>query len=140
MGAPAAILARDFMTLPGIPPPTTPATTAVALVVGQELAAVILDDVHDVIGLGLTQTLDLDVVLVTPEVRHGDGGRQVLAEHGGHHAPRLVGDVAPMFNAHLVSKGVAPRRNIADRPHMGCAGTATVVAHDAVVDFECRCR
>ena len=27
MGAPEAILARVFMTLPGIPPPTTPATT-----------------------------------------------------------------------------------------------------------------
>jgi hypothetical protein len=26
IGAAAAILARDFMTLPGMPPPTTPAT------------------------------------------------------------------------------------------------------------------
>ena len=27
MGAPLAILVRTFITLPGMPPPTTPATT-----------------------------------------------------------------------------------------------------------------
>ena len=45
---------------------------AVALVEGEKLAAVVLDDVHGVGGDGLTQALDLDVVLIAPEIRDDD--------------------------------------------------------------------
>ena len=41
-----------------------------------------------------------------------------------------------MFHAHLVSQGVAPGRDVADRPHVRCAGAAVVVAHHAVVDLD----
>ena len=41
-----------------------------------------------------------------------------------------------MLNAHLVSRGVTPRRDIADRPDVRRAGAADVVADDAVVDLD----
>src|SRR3984957_20754166 len=60
---------------------------AVALVEGEKLTAVVLDDVHGVSGDGLTQALDLDVVLIAPEIRDDDVGRCLLAEHRRHDSP-----------------------------------------------------
>src|SRR6202012_1876893 len=106
---------------------------AVALVEGEKLTAVVLDDVHGVRGDGLTQALDLDVVLIAPEIRDDDVRRRVLAEHRGYDSTGLLGDVAPMFHPHLMSSCVAPGRDIAESPHGGGAGPAGGVADDAVV-------
>ncbi len=76
MGAPRRSCAADLHHLAGHAAADHADDRAVALVEGQELAAVVLDDVHDVVGLRLAEALDLDVVLVAPEVRHHDGGRQ----------------------------------------------------------------
>ena len=54
--------------------------SAVTLVVRQELSAVVLDDMHGIGGVGLAQALDLDVVLVTPEVRNRHRRRCIAAE------------------------------------------------------------
>ena len=132
----AAILPRAFMTLPGIPPPTTPTTTAVAFVVGQELAAVVLDEMHGVGGFRLPQALDLDVVLVAPSRDDDHDRRHVLPQHGGHHNPGLIGDIAPMFHAHLVSRRVTPGRDVAERPHVRRAGASGLVADHPVVDLD----
>src|SRR6201995_422348 len=101
---------------------------AIALVEGEKLTAVVFDDVHGVSGDGLTQALDLDVVLIAPEIRDDDIGGGVLAEHRGHDSTSLLGDVAPMLHAHLVSLGVAPGCDIAESPHVGRAGPPGGVA------------
>src|SRR6202012_5354972 len=103
---------------------------------GEKFAAVVLNDVHGVGGNRLTQTLDLDVVLIAPEIWDDDACRCVLAEHRGHGGASLFGDVAPMFHADLMSLRVAPRRDVAERPHVGCAGSAGSVADNAVVDLD----
>ena len=41
-----------------------------------------------------------------------------------------------MLNADLVSHRVAPRRDVADRPHVRCAGATHVIAHHTVVQFD----
>ena len=41
-----------------------------------------------------------------------------------------------MLNADLVSHRVAPRRDIADRPHVRCAGAAHIVADHTVVQLD----
>src|SRR5215213_3778868 len=50
---------------------------AVTFVERQELPTVVLDDVHGVVGLWLTEALDLDVVLVAPEIGHRDRRRNL---------------------------------------------------------------
>jgi hypothetical protein len=110
---------------------------AVALVVGQELVAVVFDQVHGVGGLRLAQALDLDVVLVAPEVR---GHRHVVqgfpAQHRRDHDPHLGDDVAPVLHPDLVAAAAAPERHIADGPHVGCAGAPGQVAEHSVAQLD----
>ena len=88
---------------------------------------------HDVGGLGFAEALDLHVVLVAPEVRHHHQLRRLLPEHRGHQHPGLFGDVAPVLDAGLVSGGIGPGRDVAERPDSGDAGTPAAVAeHPAI--------
>ena len=41
-----------------------------------------------------------------------------------------------MLNADLVSHRVAPRRDVADRPHVRCAGATHIIADHAVVQLD----
>jgi hypothetical protein len=92
--------------------------------------------VHDVVGLRLTQALDLDVILIAPEVRHRYDLGHVLTHHRRHEHARLVGDVAPMLNAHLMSRDMAPGGDVSDSPHVRHTAAARLVADDAVVQLD----
>ena len=91
---------------------------------------------HGVVGLRLAEALDLHVVLVAPEVRHHDQLRRVESEYRRHHHPGLLGDIAPVLDAHLMAMGVTPGRDVADGPDMRRAGAADLVADDPVVQSD----
>ncbi|CNV14566.1 Uncharacterised protein [Mycobacterium tuberculosis] len=91
---------------------------------------------HNVGGVRLPQALDFDVILVTPEIRDDHARGHIGPEHRGHHDSGLVGDVAPMFHACLVSHRISPGGDVTERPHIRRASPPGFVTDHAVVDLD----
>src|SRR5690606_15132945 len=85
-------------------------------------------------GGHVTEDLEFQVVLITPEVRH-DRFLARQPEHVPGHHPRLLARIRPVFDATAAIRA-EPRSHVAHRPHVRDAGTSALVAQHTVADLD----